>query len=103
MLVATDDLALRQRIAVAFCGSGIEIVWVPDGRAAIAAIAAGHATIDAVAIDPNLTDVELAEITDLVHAIDRDLAILRWSDSDTALVEQVVALLEPELSGPGHS
>lgn len=103
VLVATDDLARRQRIAVAFCGSGIELVWVPDGRTAIAAIAAGHATIDAVALDPDITDVEVAEIIDVAHAIDRDLAILSWSGSETALVEQVLDLLEPDLAGAGHS
>jgi PleD family two-component response regulator len=103
VLVATDDIARRERIAVAFCGSGIELVWVSDGRAAIAAIAADHATIDAAIIDPKLSDVEMTEITDVVRAIDRDLALLRWSSSDAALVEQVVALLAPDLIGPGHS
>lgn len=103
VLVATGDLEHLDLLADVFHQQAIELVPVLDGRGAITEIATAHATIDAVMIDPDLTDVTSDEVTTVVRAIDRDLAILAWSRPVATVVEQVLALLHPDLSGPGHS
>jgi DNA-binding response OmpR family regulator len=103
VLVATSDHTQRQAMAVALCGAGMETVWAGSGRDAIAEVASGHNGIDAVIVDPGLVDLGIDEVTAVIRAIDRDLAVIVWREPAAAVVNEVVALLEPDLDPSGHS
>jgi DNA-binding response OmpR family regulator len=95
VLVVTGDLEHLARLTEAFGRQGIELVPVIDGRGAITEIARSHASIDAVVIDPDLTDVTSEEVIAVVRATDCDLAVVVRSTPAAEVVEQVLELLHP--------